>query len=85
MGDNVSNDELHEAIDTLIPKLEGLTEAIQTAVKDSAEEGFLDVEDLALLKDTIEDMMSEIIYTVKGVVEAIGLGEIIPLPSTPSS
>lgn len=74
IAENPTEAEKTAAVQAIIPKIEGLTDAIHAAVKVSVSADFLDIDTDDVL-ETVEELVSEIVYTVKGVVVKLGLGK----------
>lgn len=75
LPENPTAAEQTTALNAITPKLEDISDVLHAATKASASTAFLDV-DTSDLVSTVEGLVNEIVYTVKAVVEKLGLGEL---------
>ncbi|KAJ4417135.1 hypothetical protein N0V82_006335 [Gnomoniopsis sp. IMI 355080] len=70
--ENPTAAEQTKAINAIAPKLEEISDVLHTATKASVTTAFLDVDGTDLVS-AVEGLVHEIVYTVKAVVEKLGL------------
>lgn len=75
LPENPTAAEQTTALNAITPKLEEISDVLHTATKASATTAFLDVDGTDLVS-TVEGLVNEIVYTVKAVVEKLGLGKL---------
>lgn len=74
VSDEPTTAEQMAAIGAIAPKMEAMSDALHSATKASASSTFLDAAGVDL-KTEVEGLVNEIVYTVKAVVEKLGLGK----------